>query len=51
MKVYEFTVTLAGTGIDPDDAWENAIEGFIDNPGSTPNKKDIKIIEDLDPCE
>ena len=34
MNRYEFKVTLAGYGETPEEAWQDAIEGFYDDPGS-----------------
>ena len=36
MKTYNFTVILSGVGDDPDKAWEDAVEAFQADPGSTP---------------
>ena len=33
MKTYEFTVTLCGTGETQEEAWDNAIEAFCEDPG------------------
>lgn len=33
MPTYEFKVTLRGTGTSEGDAWDNAVEGFIQEPG------------------
>ena len=32
MKCYEFKITMQGFGDDSEDAWLNAIEGFIQEP-------------------
>lgn len=54
MKRYEFTITLAGYGDTPDEAWENAVEGFSLDSGETP---DEYTVEDEDeqlpekPCQ
>lgn len=43
MKRYEFTITLAGQGETPEEAWQDAVEQFSIDPGSPP---DEYIIED-----
>ncbi len=48
MKTYEFTVQLHGIGSTPEEAWQDAIEGFIQNPGGTPGPEATKVIEDHD---
>ena len=37
MKRYEFTITLAGYGETPDEAWLDATLKFSLDPGSTPD--------------
>jgi len=32
-KRYEFPITLSGYGKTPKEAWEDALEGFMQNPG------------------
>ena len=32
-KRYLFDVTLVGSGETPEEAWDDAIEGFINDPG------------------
>jgi hypothetical protein len=36
MKRYTFDVLLCGSGDTPEEAWQSAIEGFMDNPGPCP---------------
>lgn len=36
MARYEFTVTLSGEGDTPEDAWEDAVGSFTDDPGLPP---------------
>jgi hypothetical protein len=43
-KIYHFTVILAGTGKNPDEAWNDAVEGFIQDSGATP--EDYEIVEE-----
>lgn len=43
MKKYEFNVVLSGTGETKETAWEDAVEGFMSDPGATPEDEDIKI--------
>jgi hypothetical protein len=38
MKHYEFPITLSGDGNTPDEAWEDAVEGFMLDPGITPDE-------------
>lgn len=33
---YEFTITIGGYGSTPGEAWEDAVEGFTQDPGDTP---------------
>lgn len=47
MKHYEFTITLSGCGDDVDEAWQDAVEGFIEEPGSVPDDSQVKV-EDKD---
>ena len=44
MNKYEFTVTLAGYGNSPEDAWNDAVESFCGDPGE-PLSESL-IIED-----
>lgn len=46
-KNFEFTVYLAGTGNTPEEAWGNAVEGFIMDPGICPEEDSIEILEDM----
>lgn len=41
---YEFHIILQGQGDNPEDAWENAVEGFIQEPG-IPDDEQVKIVE------
>jgi hypothetical protein len=40
-KRFEFTVVLSGWGSDADSAWESACEGFVQDPGSTPENAEV----------
>ena len=40
MKHFYFDVTLHGYGETPEDAWENALEGFVQDPGEAPEPSD-----------
>jgi len=42
MKRYEFTITLGGYGETPDQAWEDATEGFSLEPGETPSEYQVE---------
>lgn len=47
LKVYEFTITLLGTGHDDEEAWRDAVEGFELDPGCEPeNPRLVEIVED-----
>ena len=43
MKTYHFTVTLQGSGDDPQDAWQDAVEAFQLDPGEP---HETKLIEE-----
>ena len=45
MKRYEFTITLGGYGATPDEAWEDATEGFSQDPGATPDESEYTVEE------
>lgn len=36
MKRYQFKIGLQGEGETMDEAWEDAVEGFIEDPGAPP---------------
>jgi len=42
---YTFTVTIGAWGDNPDDAWENAVASFIQDPGSTPDEVEVEETE------
>lgn len=46
MQIFQSTITLQGTGDDPDEAWSDAVDGFMLEPGITPEDYDV-IEEDL----
>jgi hypothetical protein len=47
LKVYEFTVTLQGTGHDEEEAWRDAVEEFELDPGYGPeNPRLIEFVEE-----
>jgi hypothetical protein len=33
MPAYVFTITLRGVGNNPEEAWDKAVEAFVDEPG------------------
>lgn len=35
---YQFTITVSGDGSTPEEAWQDAIECFSIDPGSTPEQ-------------
>lgn len=43
-KTYHFKVTLAGTGKNADEAWNDAVESFQLDPGVTPPKSEREIV-------
>ena len=43
MKRYEFAITLVGDGNTPDEAWNDAVEGFMLEPGITPDKSEYTV--------
>ena len=43
---HTFTVTLSGFGRDADAAWQDAVEGFSQDPGATPDE--FELGEDLE---
>jgi len=45
MKHYTFPVTLSGYGDNPQEAWEDAVEGFCHDPGS-PDDEGYTVEED-----
>lgn len=47
-KTYVFTVYLVGSGVDEDEAWRDAVDGFIDDAGPTPDKDQIRELDDED---
>jgi len=44
-QTYHFSVTLAGTGDTPEDAWQDAVEGFSMDPGPTPEPKEYTVAD------
>ena len=50
MKNYTFVVRLGGCGKNPQEAWDDAVEGFMLDPG--PCEEDsIEDVEELDEDE
>ena len=43
-KTYHFKVTLAGTGENAKEAWDDAVESFQLDPGTTPEKSEYEIV-------
>lgn len=41
---YEFPITLSGDGNSPGEAWDDAVENFILDPGTMPDE--FKLVED-----
>ena len=46
MKTYHFSITIAGSGDDEDEAWRDATEGFMQEPGPTPDKENIELVDE-----
>lgn len=42
---YSFRITISGIGKNVNDAWQDAYEAFMLDPGDIPEKKDIKVEE------
>jgi hypothetical protein len=47
-KTYVFSVTLKGTGDNPDAAWQDAVEAFSTDSGVTPDAYEEEEDEDSD---
>lgn len=46
VNVIQFTIYINGIGETIEEAWEDAVEGFILDPGSPPNEEsDIEYLE------
>ena len=43
--VYHFKIILAGGGESPEEAWNDAIEGFCQDPGATPEDYEFEAEE------
>ncbi|MBI2836120.1 MAG: hypothetical protein HYX85_00300 [Chloroflexi bacterium] len=50
MKRYAFKVELIGYGEQPEDAWDDAVEGFAQEPGDYPPEEYIveEVPDDTD---
>lgn len=46
MKNYEFTIRIAAIGDTPEEAWEEAVAGFIQEPGAMPEAPDIAVLDE-----
>lgn len=46
--IYHFKVTLAGGGTSPEEAWNDAVEGFCQDPGCTPEKDEYEFEEEVE---
>ena len=51
MKVYRFTIVLNGIGKTPDEAWDDAVEGFMLEPGPMPEPDEYEVVEELEEPE
>jgi len=45
MKRYEIPVWLCGYGNTLEEAWEDALEGFLPDPGGPPCEEDCPVVE------
>jgi len=45
MAKWEFTVVLQGEGDTLEQAWDNAVEGFIQEPGAPDEENAVKLEE------
>lgn len=45
---YQFKVVLAGIGANSDEAWQDVVEGFCQDPGSTPDESETEILEEYE---
>jgi len=48
MNTYVFTITLQGSGDTPEEAWEDAIEAFIQDPGEPHVTEEIEDEETIE---
>lgn len=46
IKKYYFKVTLCGCGDTAEEAWSDAVEGFMLEPGVTPEKEEYAVTEE-----
>ena len=47
-KTYLFTVTLQGSGDTPEDAWEDAVEAFFEDPGEPHAIEEVEEETEID---
>ena len=45
---YEFTITIAASGKDATEAWNEAVTALAIDPGATPERSEYKILDDDD---
>jgi hypothetical protein len=50
-KRYEFNLIIAGHGETPDEAWEAALESFVQDPGTTPENFQTFDLEAPEDCQ
>lgn len=46
MKTWRFVISLCGIGNTPEEAWQDAIENFTDDPDACPEGDDAIIVDD-----
>lgn len=50
-KNFRFTIILNGLGNTPEEAWNDAVEGFMLDPGPVPEPNEYEIEEEEDEKE
>ena len=42
----EFNVTMSGEGDTPEECWDDAVEGFMQEPGPCPDDDKYEVVEE-----
>lgn len=45
MKLYVFEIILSANGETPEEAWSDAVDRFVCEPGRCPESEDYKVVE------
>jgi hypothetical protein len=45
-QIYHFKITISGTGKTDEEAWNDAVNSFANDPGACPDKEEYEIIEE-----